>query len=91
MDGKPMAISYVGTCTITLWGTAMTVDFMRTFKMAYIKDLERIKQKVAVLDEGDTLKITFIPGTDNIQVDTTKIPPALIQARSLYMQTEETT
>lgn len=90
MDGKPMAISYVGTCTITLWGTPMTIDFMRTFKMAYIKDLERIQKKVAVLDNGDTLKITFIPGTDNTQVDTTRIPPALMESCSLYTQTEET-
>ena len=33
MDDTPMAISYVGTCTITLWRTPMTVEFMRTYKI----------------------------------------------------------
>ena len=79
MDGTPMAISYVGTCTITLWGTAMTVDFMRTYKMAFIKDLEKTKKKVAALDDGDTLKITFVPGSDKTLIDTTIIPASLIQ------------
>lgn len=78
MDGRPMALSYVGTITITLWGTEMTVDFMRTYKMAYIKDLEKTKRKVAVLDDGDTLKVTLIPGSDKTQVDTTKIPIDLL-------------
>ena len=79
MDDTPMAISYVGTCTITLWRTAMTIDFMRTYKMAYIKDLEKTKKKVAVLEDGDTLKITFVPGSDKTQIDTTRIPASLSQ------------
>lgn len=78
MDGRPMALSYVGTITITLWGTEMTVVFMRTYKMAYIKDLEKTKRKVAVLDDGDSLKVTLIPGSDKTQVDTTKIPIDLL-------------
>lgn len=79
MDDTPMAISYVGTCTITLWGTPMTVEFMRTYKMANIKDLEKTKKIVAALENGDALKITFIPGSDKTQIDTIIIPASLLQ------------
>ena len=79
MDETPMAISYVGTCTITLWRTPMTVEFMRTYKMAIIKDLKKTKRKVAALEDGDALKITFVPGSDKTQIDTTRIPASLLQ------------
>ena len=48
--------------------------YMRSYKTAKIKDFEKIKKKVAVLEDGDSIKITMIPGDSNIVIDTLHIP-----------------
>lgn len=63
-DNKPKIISYVGEITLSLFESEYTFKVKRTFEKAYINNLEKLKEKVKVLDEDDLLRIDFIPEKD---------------------------
>ena len=63
-DNKPKIISYVGEITLSLFESEYTFKVKRTFEKAYIINLEKLKEKVKVLDEDDLLRIDFIPEKD---------------------------
>ena len=79
MDSEFYMFSYVGTGAIELFGTSFSFRFMRCFNCAYIVDYERVKKKAEVLDDGDSIKITFRAGKDHTVIDTLKIPDQIMQ------------
>ena len=71
-------LSYVGICEIEMFGTSVEFRLMRTFKCACIVDYEKVKKKAEVLEDGDTINITFRAGEDNSVIDTLNIPDELL-------------
>lgn len=83
MDTELYMFSYVGTGKIELFGASFDFKFMRSFKCAYMVDYEKVKKKAEVLDDGDSIKITFRAGKDNTAIDTLNIPDKLIPSEHL--------
>lgn len=74
MDNAPHLFSYVGVYHAELFGASIDFRFMRTFKCAYLADLEKLKKKAEILDDGDSIKFTFKPGEDKTAIETLHIP-----------------
>lgn len=74
MDDELFTFSYVGVSHVNLFGAEFEFKFMRTFKNGRLKDVEKIKRKAEVLDNGDEIKLTFCSGEDKTVIDTLKIP-----------------
>lgn len=74
MGKKEYKFSYVGISHVELFGAEFEFQFMRTYKDAQIVDIEKVRRKAEVLDDGDAIKITFRAGNDNGTIDTLKIP-----------------
>ncbi len=74
MDEYWPMFSYVGTCLVDLFGAHLEYKQMCTYKNAYVVDYEKVKQKAALLSDGDHITITFRPRTDNTMIETLKIP-----------------
>lgn len=74
MEDKDHLFSYVGVYHVELFGAKFEFRFMRTFNCAYIDNLEKLKKKVEVLDDGDDIKITVKPGDDKTCIETIRIP-----------------
>ena len=67
-------LSYVGICDVNLFGAEFEFKYMRTYRCAVMQDLDRIKQLVSCLADGDPIRIKFTPGEDNSTFDTLHIP-----------------
>lgn len=80
MENKDHLISYVGTHHVKLFGAEFEFRVMKTFKCAHFDDIEKVKKKVEVLDDGDSIKITFKPGEDKTAIETLHIPEQMEQA-----------
>ena len=72
-------LSYVSTYNIELFGATFEFMLMRSLNSAYIDDYEKVKKKVAILDDGDSIKITFKANNDGCIVDSLKIPEEIDQ------------
>ena len=72
-------LSYVSTYNIELFGATFEFMLMRSLNSAYIVDYEKVKKKVAILDDGDSIKITFKANNDGCIVDSLKIPEEIDQ------------
>lgn len=59
---KPYSLSYVGSATVNIFGQRLTYPCMRTLLSVKLEKPQKIAQLLAVLEEGDDLKIVFIPG-----------------------------
>ena len=80
MDKELYMFSYVGFSHVELFGAELEFRFMRTFNCAHMVDLEKVKRKAEVLDDGDDIKITFRAGDDKGTIDTLKIPEKIERA-----------
>lgn len=59
-----------GTVSISLWGQIYEIPIKRTFPYASIKNKDSINRKLQVLDLGDPIKLSYIPGkTGNVMWD----------------------
>ncbi len=74
LDKKQYVFSYVGVLHVALFGAEFEFSFMRTFKCATVVDLEKVRRKAEVLDDGDSIRITLRAGEDNSVIDTLRIP-----------------
>ncbi len=74
LDKKQYVFSYVGVLHVDLFGAEFEFRFMRTFKCATVVDLEKVRRKAEVLDDGDSIRITLRAGEDNSVIDTLRIP-----------------
>lgn len=57
------------TIGIDLWGSKIELPIVRTYICVKIDAPERFEQKLQVLDVGDTVKITLIPGSVGDKVE----------------------
>lgn len=73
MEDKTHSFSYVGVHHVELFGAEFEFRFMRTFNCVCIDNLEKLKKKVEVLDDGDDIKITIKPGDDKTCIETIRI------------------
>lgn len=80
MDKEEYRFSYVGISHVELFGAEFEFRFMRTFKDAQMVDIEKVRRKAEVLDDGDEIKITFRAGNDKRTIDTLKIPDNIERA-----------
>ncbi|MHC8515867.1 hypothetical protein [Sporosarcina sp. ITBMC105] len=63
--GKPFMISGQEEKVIKLFGVSINLNIQYKFENLVVKDLERVKRKLEILEEGETAKIDFVPGTKN--------------------------
>lgn len=77
MDKELNMLTYVGINVVELFGTSFEFRVMTSFKCAYMVDYEKTKQKAAILDDGDSIKVTFRAGEDNTVIETLNIPKQL--------------
>lgn len=74
MEDAEHELSYVGTQVVDLFGAQFEFRFMRIFKDARFEDIEKLRKKVEILDDGDSIKCTLVPGNDNTSIETIRIP-----------------
>ncbi len=74
MESDAVAFSYVGTAHVELFDAEFEFRYMRTYKCARIADFERIKQKMQVLDNGDSIRLVLRAGENKAVIDTLNIP-----------------
>ena len=77
LDRELYMFSYVGINHFDLFGAKFDFRFTRTFKSAIMVDVDKVRRKADVLDDGDDIKITFRAGDDNEAIDTLEIPEQL--------------
>lgn len=58
-------LTYIGSASVDIFDQHLVFPFMRTFSTAKLEDPEKTSRKLEVLEEGDTFKITLIPGTND--------------------------
>lgn len=73
-DQEPHVLTYVGVNQIDLFGAEFEFRYMRTFKCATMVDIDKVRRKAEVLDDGDSIKFTFRAGDDKTAINTLKIP-----------------
>lgn len=74
LDTPISMLSYVVICDVNLFGAEFKFKYMRTYRCAVMQELDRIKQLVSCLADGDPIRIKFAPGEDNSAFDTLHIP-----------------
>ena len=77
MDDVTYIFSYVGVRQFKMFGTEIEYSYIRTYKNVRMKDLEKLKRKVAVLDDDDGIKFTVCAGEDNEAITSLKIPESM--------------
>lgn len=74
MNDIPLALSYTGVDRVSLFGAEFELRYMRTYKCVKFVNIEKLKQKVQVLEDGDEIKLKLEPGDDNTYIETIHIP-----------------
>ncbi len=59
-DDKEFSLSYVGTANVPLWDEIYELPITRTFEAGSFENLYSLKQKVSVLENGDSVKAVFV-------------------------------
>ncbi|MFO3715053.1 hypothetical protein [Oribacterium sp. P9] len=67
-------LSFVWVDHVELFGVELEFRVLRSFISARIMDYDRVKKKVELLDDGESIKITFCASDDNRAIETLKIP-----------------
>mgnify|MGYP000763889830 FL=1 len=60
-DNSVFSLSYVGSISVSLYNRKYELNAIKRFEAVQYQNLERLKQKVDVLDIGDDIKLTFLP------------------------------
>lgn len=61
-DNEKFSLSYVGSISVTLFEKPYELSVVKVFESVIYQDIDKLKRKVEVLDEGDIIKLTFLPG-----------------------------
>lgn len=69
LEEKPQIITICGDVNINLFNETYCLRIIRTFESAVIRDLEIMKKKVEMFEDGDVLNIKYIPGTNDTLID----------------------
>ncbi|MCF8020047.1 MAG: hypothetical protein K9L62_11655 [Vallitaleaceae bacterium] len=60
LEDKPFDLSLVASAKVVVFKKEFPIPkIVRTFKSALMKDLDKVKKKVEVLENGDSIKVTF--------------------------------
>lgn len=59
-EDKEFSLSYVGVAKVPLWGELYEVPIARTFESGKFENLDSLKAKVEVLENGDSVEAIFI-------------------------------
>lgn len=62
-SNKEYKIQFDTTVELNLWGNKLLIPIRRLYICAKIENNKKLKQKIEVLDIGDSIKVTFIPGS----------------------------
>lgn len=62
---KPYSLTYVGSVTVNIFGHSLTYPCMRTLLAAKLEKPQKIMLLLKALEEGDELKIVFVPGNES--------------------------
>lgn len=62
---KPYSLTYVGSVTVNIFGHSLTYPCMRTLRAAKLEKPQKIMLLLKALEEGDELKIVFVPGNES--------------------------
>jgi len=70
LEDKPFDLSLVAPAKALIFEDEFPIPkIIRTFKNAQMKDLDKVKKKVEVLDAGDVIKVTFVAKGDNQYIE----------------------
>lgn len=70
LEDKPFDLSLVAPAKALIFKYEFPIPkIIKTFKNAQIKDLDKVKKKVDVLDAGDIIKVTFVAKGDNQYIE----------------------
>ena len=83
IEDEEHEFSYTGESKMELFGEAISFRFMRSFIRARIVELDKVKKKVDILDDGDSIKIKLKAGNDDTAIETLNIPEKMIEDISL--------
>ncbi|MEG2217879.1 MAG: hypothetical protein RRZ24_12055, partial [Clostridia bacterium] len=57
-------LTYIGSVTVGVFGKNYTFPCQRTLSSVVLMDAEKIRKKLDVLDEGDNIKLIYLPGAN---------------------------
>lgn len=70
LEDKPFNLSLVAPAKALIFEDEFPIPkIIRTFKNAQMKDFDKVKKKVGVLDAGDVIKVTFVAKGDNQYIE----------------------
>lgn len=73
-NGVMEALSYIGSCTISIFKVDIKYKLMRCFHSVQIKDYDKTLQLANLLEDGKSIEVHFIPKDNNEFYDTLHIP-----------------
>ena len=59
-EDKEFSLSYVGIAKVPLWDEFYEVPIARTFEAGKFENLDSLKEKIAVLENGDSIEAIFV-------------------------------
>lgn len=69
-DDKEFSLSYVGIAKVPLWDEIYEIPIARTFEAGKFEKLNTLKEKIAVLENGDSIEVIFVTsGTSGKYID----------------------
>lgn len=70
LEDKPFDLSFVAPAKVLVFKDEFPITkIVRIFKNAQMKDLDKVKKKVEILEAGDSIKITFVVKGDNQYIE----------------------
>ena len=64
LTDRDYVIAYTAEGVFSVFDKKFVLPIFREYKLVKIDNLERLKKKVDILDNGDQLKIVYVPGTN---------------------------
>ena len=61
----PYSLTYIGSVTASVFGKSYTLPCQRTLTSVVLMDVEKVRNKLDILEEGDNIKLIYLPGTND--------------------------
>ena len=61
-DNRKFSLSYVGSVTVKLFDKEFEISAIKILDSVMYQDIDKLKLKANILDVGDIIKLTFVPG-----------------------------
>ena len=70
LEDKSFDLNFVAPATAVIFKREFQIPKITiTFKNAQVKDLDKVKKKAEVLEDGDVMKVTFVAKGDNQYIE----------------------